>query len=109
MQADLALCDRLFGGDPKHLSPCEHQAQAMEQGEYFANFRGFSQFRREISGEAGGDLVGDSDKPLDISEGWGIDGGVYLNATERELIKKLVAGYHTGPVGAAALRTLRGE
>ena len=55
MSEDLALCERLFGGNPKHLSPIEHQAQAMTTGEYYANFSGFKQFRLEIEGQNGGD------------------------------------------------------
>ena len=48
MQADINLCDKLFGGDIKHLSPAEHQAMAMEQDVYSANFRSFKQFRKEL-------------------------------------------------------------
>ena len=43
--ADIKLCDRLFGNNPKHLSPTEHVAQALDNSESFGNFRGFKQYR----------------------------------------------------------------
>lgn len=43
--ADVKLCDRLFGSIPRHLSPTEHVAQAMGNTDYIANFRGFKQYR----------------------------------------------------------------
>lgn len=49
--ADVELCARLFGGQPMHLSPTEHCAQAMDTNEYHANFKSFRQFRKEVEGE----------------------------------------------------------
>ena len=43
--ADIKLCDRLFGANPKHLSPTEHVAQCLDSDEFVGNFRGFKQFR----------------------------------------------------------------
>lgn len=43
--ADIKLCDRLFGSAPRHLSPTEHVAQAMDDDKFIANFRGFRQYR----------------------------------------------------------------
>ena len=48
VSADVDLCKRLFGGEPKHLSPTEHAAQAQEEDVFFANFRSYKQFRKEI-------------------------------------------------------------
>ena len=45
-EADIKLCDRLFGSTPKHLSPTEHVAQALGTGEWSGNFRGFRQYRK---------------------------------------------------------------
>jgi thymidylate synthase ThyX len=48
VDSDIRLCDRLFGSDPKHLSPAEHVATcAAEPGKY-GNFRDWRQFRQEI-------------------------------------------------------------
>lgn len=44
-KADVKLCDRLFGNIPRHLSPTEHVAQALDNSESFGNFRGFKQYR----------------------------------------------------------------
>jgi hypothetical protein len=56
---DLAAADRTFdklvADDPKHLSPFEHQARAMVQDYYCANFRSFMQYRKEFPNEDGGD------------------------------------------------------
>lgn len=52
---DLELCDRLFGSRPRHLSPAEHQAQALPSSERCGNFVGWRQFRKEFGDEAGGD------------------------------------------------------
>jgi len=46
--ADVKLCDRLFSSEPKHLSPTEHVAQALDSDEFIANFRGFKQYRKFI-------------------------------------------------------------
>lgn len=43
--ADIALCNKLFGGNPKHLSPTEHVAQAQDNNDPIGNFRGFKQYR----------------------------------------------------------------
>jgi thymidylate synthase ThyX len=45
-QADIKLCDRLFGQIPRHLSPTEHVAQALDSDELIGNFRGFKQYRK---------------------------------------------------------------
>lgn len=47
-QDDIALHDRLVASEPKHLSPFEHQALVQPKSEYFANFRGFKQYRKFI-------------------------------------------------------------
>lgn len=44
-EADIKLCDRLFGSNPKHLSPTEHVAQAMDNSDSIGNFKGFKQYR----------------------------------------------------------------
>jgi thymidylate synthase ThyX len=43
---DVKLCDRLFGSIPRHLSPTEHVAQALDSDEYIGNFKGFKQYRK---------------------------------------------------------------
>jgi hypothetical protein len=50
-----AICGKLFGGPIKHLSPTEHQAQAMLLRERYANFRSFRQWRSSLPNENGGD------------------------------------------------------
>lgn len=50
-EADIKLCDKLFSGVPKHLSPTEHVAQAIEEDNYIGNFRGFKQFRKYVKDE----------------------------------------------------------
>jgi thymidylate synthase ThyX len=47
-EADIKLCDRLFASEPKHLSPAEHCAQAMDDNKFIGNFRGFCQYRKLI-------------------------------------------------------------
>ena len=44
-EADIKLCDRLFGSIPRHLSPTEHVAMAMDNSDFIGNFRGFKQQR----------------------------------------------------------------
>jgi hypothetical protein len=44
--ADLTLCDRLL--ESGHMSPFEHQARCMDVPVYYANFRGWKQFRKQI-------------------------------------------------------------
>lgn len=46
-EEDLELFVRLAGSDPKHLSPLEHQAEALDSPSMIRNFRGWSQFRVE--------------------------------------------------------------
>lgn len=43
--ADIKMCDKLFGSVPRHLSPAEHVAQAIEEDVYVGNFKGFRQYR----------------------------------------------------------------
>lgn len=50
-EADIKLCDRLFGSVPKHLSPCEHVAMALGDSTKIGNFTGFKQFRHFFPGE----------------------------------------------------------
>jgi thymidylate synthase ThyX len=50
-EADIKLCDRLFANNPKHLSPTEHIAQALETNEWCGNFRGFKQYRKFFKDE----------------------------------------------------------
>jgi len=42
---DIKLCDRLFGNVPRHLSPTEHVAQALDKSEKIGNFIGWKQYR----------------------------------------------------------------
>jgi hypothetical protein len=46
-----AQCDKLFGSVPRHLSPAEHVAQALDSEEYIGNFCGFKQFRKIYADE----------------------------------------------------------
>ncbi len=50
-EADIKLCDRLFGSIPRHLSPTEHVAQAVKEDKFIANFRGFRQYRHFFENE----------------------------------------------------------
>jgi thymidylate synthase ThyX len=50
--ADIKLCDRLFGANPKHLSPTEHVAQCLDSEEYVGNFRGWKQMRKMFADES---------------------------------------------------------
>lgn len=52
---DKALHDKLLNSKPPHLSPFEHAAQAQDESEYWGNFRGFKQYRKQIENESGGD------------------------------------------------------
>ena len=47
-EADIKLCARLFDSDPKHLSPAEHCAMAIDNDNFIGNFRGFMQFRKTM-------------------------------------------------------------
>lgn len=49
--ADLELCERLFGSYPRHLSPTEHVAVSMPSLEYSGNFHGWLQFRKRFPDE----------------------------------------------------------
>lgn len=49
--ADIKLCERLFGNIPKHLSPTEHVAQAMNNSQWIGNFQGWKQFRKTFADE----------------------------------------------------------
>jgi hypothetical protein len=44
-EQDIKTCDKLFGSVPRHLSPTEHAAQALDSEEYIGNFCGFKQLR----------------------------------------------------------------
>lgn len=50
-EADIKLCDRLFGSVPRHLSPTEHVAQALDKPENIGNFCGFKQYRKFFEDE----------------------------------------------------------
>jgi hypothetical protein len=45
---DIELCKRLFGSNPKHFSPAEHQAQCMSDAEAYFNLRGWSSYRYHL-------------------------------------------------------------
>lgn len=45
-RADVAMCEKLFGSIPRHLSPCEHIAQSIDGDFHCGNFQGFRQFRK---------------------------------------------------------------
>jgi thymidylate synthase ThyX len=49
--ADIKLCDRLFGSIPRHLSPTEHVAQAINENQFIGNFRGWKQYRKFFDNE----------------------------------------------------------
>lgn len=50
-EADIKLCDRLFGNNPKHLSPTEHVAMAINEPTQIGNFVGFQQYRKFFDDE----------------------------------------------------------
>ena len=50
-EADIKLCDRLFGSIPRHLSPTEHVAQCMTDNHFYGNFCGFKQMRKFFQDE----------------------------------------------------------
>lgn len=50
-EADIKLCNRLFGSIPRHLSPTEHVAMSMNDTNYYGNFCGFKQFRKFFQDE----------------------------------------------------------
>lgn len=51
MDEDLQLYDRLLGQLPIHASPAEHQAQCTAALYFTGNFRGWSQYRKQLQGE----------------------------------------------------------
>lgn len=52
LEQDIKLYDRLVGGDIKHSSPAEHQAQASNNPNLISgNFRGFKQYRKTLINE----------------------------------------------------------
>ena len=50
-EKDIEMCNKLFGNIPKHLSPAEHVAQALDSADYIGNFCGFKQFRKFYTDE----------------------------------------------------------
>lgn len=50
-EADIKLCDRLFGNNPKHLSPTEHVAMSINDSTQIGNFFGFKQYRKFFDDE----------------------------------------------------------
>jgi hypothetical protein len=45
---DIDLHDKLTKAIPPHLSPVEHQAQARTEDKFYANFRGWKQYRKYL-------------------------------------------------------------
>jgi hypothetical protein len=75
---DVGLHDRLLAGnatgDPMHMSPFEHVAQAlMDPNQPSGNFRGWGQYRKTIKGEHFGESL---------------DDGVHLSRTEAQALAK---------------------
>lgn len=50
-KVDIKLCDRLFGNSPKHLSPTEHIAMALDNSERIGNYIGWKQYRKFFNDE----------------------------------------------------------
>jgi thymidylate synthase ThyX len=50
-ESDIRTCDKLFGAVPKHLSPTEHVACAMNDSNFYGNFKGFKQYRKYFKDE----------------------------------------------------------
>lgn len=48
IEDDISLHDKLIASFPPHLSPFEHQAVAAPKSKYYANFKGFKQYRKFI-------------------------------------------------------------
>lgn len=48
LKEDLAVYEKLASSNPRHLSPMEHQAQALYTPERVGNFVGWKQFRKEL-------------------------------------------------------------
>lgn len=62
IREDISLHDKLLAGqitgDPLHMSPFEHVAKALANAnEQSGNFRGWGQYRKEISGEHYGEVM----------------------------------------------------
>ncbi len=53
-EEDLKLFDRLMAGNPKHASPCEHQATPAQSKMLSGNLKGWTQFRKIV------EMLGDS-------------------------------------------------
>lgn len=47
-EQDLKLHDRLVASEPRHSSPAEHQAEALNSQGYVRNFRGWKQYRVDL-------------------------------------------------------------
>ena len=54
-EENIQLHDRLVKHDPPHMSPTEHQAQCMDDLNWYGNFKGWKQYRKFI--EAGSEKV----------------------------------------------------
>ncbi len=52
IEADLKLYEKLAGSTPKHASPLEHAAEAMDPVHRIGNFRGWHQHRHMVEGES---------------------------------------------------------
>lgn len=79
--------------------------QRQQTKEYRISMSIFIGVNRHLSRANSADMAAVMETELD---GHGPDGGVYLNADDRKQIIRLVAGFHTGPAGAVALKKLRG-
>jgi hypothetical protein len=51
-ETDLALCDKLFGSVPRHLSPAEHVARCTDDSVRYGNFIGWMQYRKTFADES---------------------------------------------------------
>lgn len=52
IEEDLKLYDRLLGAQPLHASPAEHQGTPSDDQALWGNFKGWTQFRKTLQGEA---------------------------------------------------------
>jgi thymidylate synthase ThyX len=48
---DIAICNKLFGSVPRHLSPTEHVAMVTDTYEMYGNFHDWKQYRKFFDGE----------------------------------------------------------
>lgn len=62
VKRDLQLHDRLVASDPKHASPSEHQAMALDRPERWGNFVGWKQYRKTLENEAAPEETYDGSK-----------------------------------------------